>query len=112
MKRILSFAAVLCAAILSVSCANGIPDTKKGIMDAFVAGTLKDGIDLFGRPVLGGFDRKGALNTLSEDEVAAETHAILKSATAGRVMIGADCTVGSAPLANIQAAVAAAHGER
>ena len=39
MKRILSFAAVLCAAILSVSCGNGIPDTKKGIMDAFVAGT-------------------------------------------------------------------------
>jgi uroporphyrinogen decarboxylase len=74
--------------------------------------TLKDGIELFGRPVLGGFDRKGALNTLSEDEVAAETHAILKSAPAGRVMIGADCTVGSAPLANIQAAVAAAHGER
>ena len=74
--------------------------------------TLQDGIDLFGRPVLGGFDRKGEFNTLSAEEVAAETHAILKAASAGRVMIGADCTVGSAPLANIQAAVAAAHGER
>ena len=49
---------------------------------------------------------------LSDEEVAAETHAILKANPAGRVMIGADCTVGSAPLANIQAAVAAAHGER
>ena len=74
--------------------------------------TLQDGIDLFGRPVLGGFDRKGVFNTLSDEEVAAETHAILKANPAGRVMIGADCTVGSAPLANIQAAVAAAHGER
>lgn len=74
--------------------------------------TLQDGIDLFGRPVLGGFDRKGTFNTLPAEEVAAETHAILESVPAGRVMIGADCTVGSAPLANIQAAVAAAHGER
>jgi hypothetical protein len=40
MKRILPLAAALCAAILSVSCTNRIPDTKKGIMDAFVAGTL------------------------------------------------------------------------
>lgn len=74
--------------------------------------SLQDGIDLFGRPVLGGFDRKGEFNTISEEEVAAETHAILKAHPASRVMIGADCTVGSAPLVNIQAAVAAAHGER
>ena len=77
-----------------------------------VAFTLQDGIDLFGRPVLGGFERKGELNALSAEEVAVETHTILKAAPAGRVMIGADCTVGSAPFANIQAAVAAAHGER
>lgn len=74
--------------------------------------SLIDGIDLFGRPVLGGFDRKGEFNTMSEEEVATATHAILKAAPTGRVMIGADCTVGSAPLANIQVAVAAAHGER
>ena len=73
--------------------------------------SLVDGIDLFGRPVLGGFDRKGEFNTMSAEEVAAATRAILGAAPAGRVMIGADCTVGSAPLANIQAAVAAAHGE-
>jgi uroporphyrinogen decarboxylase len=74
--------------------------------------SLTDGIGLFGRPVLGGFDREGEFNTLSADGVATEVHAILRSAPAGKVMIGADCTVGSAPLANIQAAVAAAHGER
>lgn len=74
--------------------------------------TLQDGIDLFGRPVLGGYDRKGEFNTLSAEEVAAETRAILAAHPASRVMIGADCTVGSAPLANIQAAVAAAHGEK
>ena len=62
--------------------------------------------------VLGGFDRKGEFNTMSEEEVDAATHAILKAAPAGRVMIGADCTVGSAPLANILASVAAAHGAR
>lgn len=38
------------------------------------------------------------------------THQILQANPTGRVMIGADCTVGSAPLANIQAAVSAAHG--
>ena len=74
--------------------------------------TLEDGINLFGRPVLGGFDRKGEFNTLSEEEVAAATRAILDTTPAGRLMIGADCTVGSAPRANIQAAVAAAHGSR
>jgi len=74
--------------------------------------SLNDGIELFGRPVLGGFDRKGEFNTMSEEEVAAATLAILKAAPAGRVMIGADCTVGSAPLANILASVAAAHGAR
>ena len=72
--------------------------------------TLADGIELFGRPVLGGYDRKGEFNTLSADEVKEATRMILKENPAGRVMIGADCTVGSAPLANIQAAVAAAHG--
>ena len=72
--------------------------------------TLSDGIRLFGRPVLGGFDRRGAFNTMSEEEVAAATREILDSAPAGRIMIGADCTVGSAPLANIKAAVASAHG--
>lgn len=72
--------------------------------------TLEDAINLFDRPVLGGFDRKGEFNTMSAEEVAAATRQILQANPAGRVMIGADCTVGSAPLANIQAAVSAAHG--
>lgn len=74
--------------------------------------TLEDGIRLFGRPVLGGFDRKGKINTASEAEVADMARAILDSNPKGRVMVGADCTVSSAPLANIGAAVAAAHGVR
>ena len=74
--------------------------------------TLADGIGLFGRPVLGGYDRKGEFNTLSPEEITAATRKILRENPAGRVMVGADCTVGSAPLANIQAAVAAAHGSR
>lgn len=74
--------------------------------------TLEDGIRLFGRPVLGGFDRKGEINTASEAEVAEMARAILESNPKGRVMVGADCTVSSAPLANIGAAVAAAHGVR
>jgi uroporphyrinogen decarboxylase len=73
--------------------------------------TLNDGIELFGRPVLGGYDRKGEFNTMSAEEVAAETRAILKESPAGKVMIGADCTVGSAPLDNIKAAIVAAHGQ-
>ena len=72
--------------------------------------SISDAIALFGRPVLGGFDRLGEMTKISTDEVAAEVHKILK-ANPGRVMIGADCTVGSVPMENIFAANAAAHGE-
>ena len=61
--------------------------------------------------MLGGFNRQGEFNTVSAEDAATLTHRILDGAPKGRVMIGADCTVGSAPLANIQAAVAAAHGQ-
>ena len=72
--------------------------------------SLGDAAALFGRPVLGGFDRLGELTRISTDEVAAEVHRILEE-NPGRVMIGADCTVGSVPMENILAANAAAHGE-
>ena len=72
--------------------------------------SLSDAIALFGRPVLGGFDRLGEMTKISTEEVAAEVHDILK-ANPGRVMIGADCTVGSVLLENIFAANAAAHRE-
>lgn len=73
--------------------------------------TLADGVKLFGRPVLGGFNRKGEINTATAEEAASLTRKILQEAPSGRVMIGADCTVGSAPAANIQSAIQAAHGQ-
>ena len=82
------------------------PDNLNG-----VPFSLADGVKLFGRPVLGGFNRLGEFNTISAEEAAAQTRRILTESPKGRVMIGADCTVGSAPLANIKAAVAAAHGK-
>jgi uroporphyrinogen decarboxylase len=82
------------------------PDNLNG-----VPFSLADGFELFGRPMLGGFNRQGEFNTVSADEAAVLTHKILDAAPKGRVMIGADCTVGNAPLDNIKAAVAAAHGQ-
>lgn len=72
--------------------------------------SLSDAEELFGRPVLGGFDRKGhVINKGSVEEVAAVVKEALANGPKGRVMIGADCTVSSAPIENIHAAVAAAH---
>ena len=82
------------------------PDNLNG-----VPFSLSDGEKLFGRPMLGGFNRQGEFNTVSADDAAALTHKILDSSPKGSVMIGADCTVGNAPLENIKAAVAAAHGQ-
>lgn len=72
--------------------------------------TLVDAYLLFGRPILGGFNRKGEINKVSTDKVCEMTQQILTDGPVGRVMIGADCTVSSAPHANIHAAVATAHG--
>ena len=78
-------------------------------LDGTTPFSLEDGYNLFKRPVLGGFDRKKEINTASPDEVAAMTQKIFDEGPKGKVMVGADCTVSSAPLANIHAAVAAAH---
>ncbi len=71
--------------------------------------TMKDGEKLFNRPVLGGLERTGAINKVSPAEVEALVKQALEEGPEGRLMIGAECTVSSAPLENIQAAVAAAH---
>ncbi len=72
--------------------------------------TLSDAEKLFGRPVLGGFDRKGhVINKGSEEEVAAVVKEAIANGPKGRVMIGADCTVSDAPIKNIHAAISAAH---
>ena len=47
---------------------------------------------LFGRPIMGGMDRKGVLATGSTDEVRHEAEAVLRAAPE-RFILGADCTV-------------------
>ncbi|MBR1409424.1 MAG: hypothetical protein IJ573_11145 [Clostridia bacterium] len=57
--------------------------------------SLKDGRSLFpGKTLLGGFDdRSGVLVDGTEEEIAAETHAILREAGTSRFILGADCTL-------------------
>lgn len=71
--------------------------------------TLTDGEKLFGRPVLGGLDRHGEIIKASAEEVETVVRTAIENGPAGKVMIGAECTVSSAPLDNIHAAVSAAH---
>lgn len=71
--------------------------------------TLEDGMKLFKRPVLGGLDRHKEIVKATEDELVAKVTEVLKAARPGKVMLGAECTVGGAPMSNIHAAVSAAH---
>lgn len=74
--------------------------------------SLADAAALFGRPVLGGFNRQTEILSESAETIASMTKDILSKGPAGKIMIGADCTVSSAPHANLQAAVSTAHGEK
>ena len=74
--------------------------------------TLTKTVEMFGRPVLGGFNRKAEIGKESPEKIAAMTREIIASGPKGRLMIGADCSVPS-PLDiadNVHAAVSAAHG--
>ncbi len=74
--------------------------------------TLTKTVEMFGRPVLGGFNRKAEIGKESPEKIAAMTREIIANGPRGRLMIGADCSVPS-PLNitdNIHAAVSAAHG--
>ena len=72
----------------------------------------KDAYALFGRPILGGFDRKGEIHKATPDETAEMARKALQDGPAGHMMLGADCTVPFSLIENIHAAVAAAHGRR
>ena len=72
--------------------------------------SLADAVNLFGRPVLGGFNRQTEILSAPAETIAEMTKEILSKGPAGKIMIGADCTVSSAPHANLQAAVSTAHG--
>lgn len=74
--------------------------------------SLTETYKLFGRPVLGGFDRKGEIGKGSPEEIAAMTREILASGPRGHMMVGADCSVPN-PLNitdNVHAAISTAHG--
>ncbi len=64
---------------------------------------------MFGRPYMGGLERKGILATGSRDEVVHETKSVLREAPA-QFILAADCTVpGETPWDNLKAAIETAH---
>jgi uroporphyrinogen decarboxylase len=66
----------------------------------------------FGRPVMGGMDRLGALASGTNEQVAKEALAVLEQAPA-RLILGADCTVpGPNRWEAIRAAISTAHAYR
>lgn len=68
--------------------------------------------EMFGRPVLGGFNRKAEIGKDSPEKIAEMTRGIIAGGPRGHLMIGADCSVPD-PLRitdNIHAAVSTAHG--
>lgn len=71
--------------------------------------TLQDGVELFGRPVLGGLNRQKEILSYSETDLAAVVDSVLTLAPKGKTMLGAECTVSTAPLGNIHTAVWVAH---
>lgn len=70
--------------------------------------SLQDGVDLFGRPVLGGLDRKGEINKIEGQELSEFITKVLDEAPKGKTMLGAECTV-SVPASRINTAISAAH---
>ena len=71
--------------------------------------TMQDAYELFKRPVLGGLDRHKEIVSASEDELEVVVRKALADAPAGKIMLGAECTVSSAPIENIHRAVYTAH---
>jgi len=64
---------------------------------------------MFGRPYMGGLDRKGTLSSGNPAQVRAAAQAILESAPR-RFILGADCTVlPGTPWANLRTAIETAH---
>lgn len=65
--------------------------------------------DFFGRPFLGGMDRKGAIAAGDEAAIRAAAREALQAAPE-RFMLGADCTVpGDTPWSNLRMAIETAH---
>ena len=75
--------------------------------------TTKAAYELFGRPVLGGFNRKTEIGKAAPEVVAEMTRQIIAEGPRGHLMVSADCSIPS-PLENIpnvKAVTSTAHGE-
>jgi len=72
--------------------------------------SLSDAAKIFNRPVMGGLDRHGAINTGTPEDVKKATIEVLKSAPAN-VILSANCTVDkkTTPIENIKTAIKTAH---
>ena len=74
--------------------------------------SLRELARLFGRPIMGGMDRKGVIASGGEAEIRREAEAVLK-ASPERFILGADCTVpGENRWPGIRAAIDTAHAFR
>lgn len=74
--------------------------------------TPAEASQMFGRPFMGGLDRKGVLARGTPQQVTAAVDELLAAAP-DRFMLGADCTVPSeTSWDNLRAAIAAAHSHR
>lgn len=72
---------------------------------------LNDLYNTFGKPVLGGMNRKGVIKKGPVDQIAREVQSLLSEAP-DRFMLGADCTVADANWDYLRAAVSMAHDYR
>ncbi len=71
--------------------------------------SVEDGVKLFSRPVLGGLDRHKEIVHSSAEELSSTVKAVIEAAPSGKIMLGAECTVGGASAENIRTAVQTAH---
>jgi uroporphyrinogen decarboxylase len=72
----------------------------------------KRAAELFGRPCMGGLDRKGTIATGSHEAIRAEVAALLSEAP-DRFIVGADCTVpAETDWDNLRVAIETAHAYR
>ncbi len=74
--------------------------------------TPKQASAMFGRPFMGGMERKGAIVAGNENEIRAAAEKVLDEAS-DKFILGADCTVPSeTPWENIRTAISTAHSYR
>jgi uroporphyrinogen decarboxylase len=76
--------------------------------------TTVDSYKLFGRPVVGGFNRKAEIGKAAPEVVAEMTRQIIADGPRGHLMVSADCSIPS-PLDNIpnvKAVTSTAHGKQ